>query len=168
MCKGKSTVSIKQAHDRKVNKPQFIRPRVSLSIFSTHCNWRASHSNVCMYSNDMGQRYQLDPFCKGPIIRHLEADQTQDWSTTKCHFQDLPMVLWHRCCSRRPVQGHPRVTTPEQDWYLALTARQNQMMPPRQVCWKHAVSEGNFATNCVLDFQDKCTLCQTSSSVCLT
>ncbi|GFV71949.1 uncharacterized protein TNCV_2458821 [Trichonephila clavipes] len=97
----------------------------------------------CNNSIVMAQRKQLDVFSRGRIIGRLECGRTQleiseelgitqsVISRLRQRFQDDGNVS--RCYST----GRPRVTTPNEDRYLAVTAKRNRRSTasdlPRQI-----------------------------------
>ncbi|GFV76410.1 HTH_Tnp_Tc3_2 domain-containing protein [Trichonephila clavipes] len=80
----------------------------------------------------MAQMKHLDDFLRGRIIGRLECERTQlkvseelgiaqsVTSRLLQRFQDDGNLS--RCCST----GHPLVKTPNEDWYLAVTAKRNR------------------------------------------
>ncbi|GFT83048.1 uncharacterized protein TNCV_3464911 [Trichonephila clavipes] len=80
----------------------------------------------------MAQRKQLDDFLGGRIIGRLERGHTQQEVSKELGIaQSVISRLWQRfqddgnvsrCCST----GRPRITTPNEDWYLAVTAKRNR------------------------------------------
>ncbi|GFV04261.1 transposable element Tcb1 transposase [Trichonephila clavipes] len=77
----------------------------------------------------MAQRKQLDDFLRGRIIGLLECGHTQlEVSEELGIAQSVISRLWQRLedddnVSRCYGTGHPRVTTPNEDRYLAVTAK---------------------------------------------
>ncbi|GFT98524.1 transposable element Tcb1 transposase [Trichonephila clavipes] len=80
----------------------------------------------------MAQRKHLDDFLRGRIIGRLECGRTQ-----LAVFEELGIAqsvisrLWQRLqddsnVSRCYSSGRPRVTTPNEDLYLAVTAKRNR------------------------------------------
>ncbi|GBO01237.1 ATP-binding cassette sub-family A member 3 [Araneus ventricosus] len=80
----------------------------------------------------MAQRKHLDDFLRGRIIGRLECGRTQlEVSEELGIAQSFISRLWQRFqdddnVSRRYSTGRPRVTTPNEDWYLAVTAKRNR------------------------------------------
>ncbi|KFM58151.1 hypothetical protein X975_10179, partial [Stegodyphus mimosarum] len=80
----------------------------------------------------MTQRTHLDDFLRGRIIGRLECGRTQlEVSDELGIAQRVISRLWQRFqddgnVSRRYSTGRPRVTTPNDDWYLAVTAKRNR------------------------------------------
>ncbi|GFV46186.1 HTH_Tnp_Tc3_2 domain-containing protein [Trichonephila clavipes] len=80
----------------------------------------------------MAQRKPLDYFLRGTIIGRLEC-----WRTQREVFEEHGIAqsvisrLWQRFqddgnVSRYYSTGHPRVRTPNEDWYLEVTAKRNR------------------------------------------
>ncbi|GFU92754.1 HTH_Tnp_Tc3_2 domain-containing protein [Trichonephila clavipes] len=80
----------------------------------------------------MKQRKHLDDFLRGEIIGRLECGRTQlEVSEELGIAQSVISRLWQRFQddgneSRCYSTGHPRVTTPNEDRYLAVTAKRNK------------------------------------------
>ncbi|GFY28247.1 HTH_Tnp_Tc3_2 domain-containing protein [Trichonephila clavipes] len=80
----------------------------------------------------MAQRKHLDDFLSGRIIERLECGRTQlEVSKELGIAQSVISRLWQRFqddgnVSRCYSTGRPRVTTPNEDRYLAVTARRNR------------------------------------------
>ncbi|GBM07894.1 hypothetical protein AVEN_96507-1 [Araneus ventricosus] len=80
----------------------------------------------------MAQRKHLDDFLRGRIIRRLECGRTQlEVSEELGIAQSVISRLWQRFqddgnVSRCYSSGRPRVTTPNEDRYLAVTAKRNR------------------------------------------
>ncbi|GBL89717.1 hypothetical protein AVEN_104661-1 [Araneus ventricosus] len=80
----------------------------------------------------MAQRKHLDDFLRGRIIRRLECGRTQlEVSEEIGIVQSVISRLWQRFqddgnVSRCYSTGRPRVTTPNEDRYLAVTAKRNR------------------------------------------
>ncbi|KFM62434.1 Transposable element Tcb1 transposase, partial [Stegodyphus mimosarum] len=80
----------------------------------------------------MTQRTHLDDFLRGRIIGRLECGRTQlEVSNELGIAQSVISRLWQRFqddgnVSRRYSTGRPRVTTPNEDRYLAVTAKRNR------------------------------------------
>ncbi|GBM18378.1 Transposable element Tcb2 transposase [Araneus ventricosus] len=80
----------------------------------------------------MAQRKHLDDFLRGRIIRRLECGHTQlEVSEELGIAQSIISRLWQRFqddgnVSRCYSTGRPRVTTPNEDRYLAVTAKRNR------------------------------------------
>ncbi|GBL85942.1 hypothetical protein AVEN_63247-1 [Araneus ventricosus] len=80
----------------------------------------------------MAQRKHLDDFLRGRIIGRLECGRTQlEVSEEFGIAQSVISRLWQRFqddgnVSRCYSTGRPRVTTPNEDWYLAVTAKRNR------------------------------------------
>ncbi|GFU17757.1 HTH_Tnp_Tc3_2 domain-containing protein [Trichonephila clavipes] len=78
----------------------------------------------------MAQRKHLDYFLRGRIIGRLECGCTQlEVSEEIGIAQSVISRLWQRFqddgnVSRCYSTGHPRVATPNEDWYLAVTAEE--------------------------------------------
>ncbi|GBM74805.1 hypothetical protein AVEN_141726-1 [Araneus ventricosus] len=78
----------------------------------------------------MAQRKHLDDFLRGRIIGRLECGRTQ-LSEELGIAQSVISRLWQRFqddgnVSRCYSRGRPRVTTPNEDRYLAVTAKRNR------------------------------------------
>ncbi|KFM64089.1 Transposable element Tcb1 transposase, partial [Stegodyphus mimosarum] len=86
----------------------------------------------------MTQRTHLDDVLRGRIIGRLECGRTQlEVSDELGIAQSVISRLWQRSqdddnVSRRYNTGRPRVTTPNEDQYLAVTAKRN---------WRSATSD---------------------------
>ncbi|GFV88737.1 transposable element Tcb1 transposase [Trichonephila clavipes] len=80
----------------------------------------------------MAQRKHLDDFLRGRIIGRLECGRTQlEVSEELGITQSVISRLWQRFqddgnVSRCYSTGHPRVTTPNEDRYLAVTTKRNR------------------------------------------
>ncbi|GBL84375.1 hypothetical protein AVEN_34034-1, partial [Araneus ventricosus] len=80
----------------------------------------------------MAQRKHLDDFLRGRIIGRLECGRTQlEVSEELGIAQSVISRLWQRFqddgnVSRCYSTGRPRVTTPNEDRYLAVTAKRNR------------------------------------------
>ncbi|GFW66849.1 transposable element Tcb1 transposase [Trichonephila clavipes] len=80
----------------------------------------------------MAQRKHLDDFLRGRIIGRVECGRTQlEVSEELGIAQSVISRLWQRFqddgnVSRCYSTGRPRVTTPNEDWYLAVTAKRNR------------------------------------------
>ncbi|GFW08547.1 transposable element Tcb1 transposase [Trichonephila clavipes] len=80
----------------------------------------------------MAQRKQLDDFLRGRIIGRLECGRTQlEVSEEHGIAQSFISRLWQRFqddgnVSRCYSTGHPRVTTLNEDRYLAVTDKRNR------------------------------------------
>ncbi|GBM26185.1 hypothetical protein AVEN_197004-1 [Araneus ventricosus] len=80
----------------------------------------------------MAQRKHLDDFLRGRIIGRLECGRTQlEVSKELGIAQSVISRLWQRFqddgnVSRCYSTGRPRVTTPKEDRYLAVTAKRNR------------------------------------------
>ncbi|GFV34527.1 uncharacterized protein TNCV_1448331 [Trichonephila clavipes] len=80
----------------------------------------------------MAQRKHLVDFLRGRIIGRLECGRTQlEVSEELGIAQSVISRLWQRLqdngnVSRCYSTGHPRVTTPNEDRYLAVTAKRNR------------------------------------------
>ncbi|GFV78235.1 transposable element Tcb1 transposase [Trichonephila clavipes] len=80
----------------------------------------------------MAQRKHLDDFLRGRIIGRLECGRTQlEVSEEIGSAQSVISRLWHRFqddgnVSKCTAQVTPRVTTPNEDRYLAVTAKINR------------------------------------------
>ncbi|GFU72313.1 uncharacterized protein TNCV_1136421 [Trichonephila clavipes] len=80
----------------------------------------------------MAQRRHLDDFLRGRIIGRLECGRTQlEVSEVLGIAQSVLSRLWQRFqddgnVSRCYSTGRPRVTTPNEDRYLAVTAKRNR------------------------------------------
>ncbi|GFU77674.1 HTH_Tnp_Tc3_2 domain-containing protein [Trichonephila clavipes] len=82
----------------------------------------------------MAQRKHLDDFLRGRIIERLECGRTQlEVSEELGIAQSIIFRLWQRFqddgnVSRCYSTGRPRVTTPNEDWYIyfAVTAKRNR------------------------------------------
>ncbi|KFM74239.1 Transposable element Tc1 transposase, partial [Stegodyphus mimosarum] len=74
----------------------------------------------------------LDDFSRDRIIGRLECGRTQLEVSDELRIaQSVISRLWQRFqddsnVSRRYSAGRPRVTTPNEDWYLAVTAKRNR------------------------------------------
>ncbi|GFY12151.1 transposable element Tcb1 transposase [Trichonephila clavipes] len=79
----------------------------------------------------MAQRKHLDDFLSGRIIERQECGRTQlEVSDELGIAQSVISKLWQRFqddgnVSKCYSTGRPRVTTPNEDWYLAVTAKRN-------------------------------------------
>ncbi|KFM72212.1 Transposable element Tcb1 transposase, partial [Stegodyphus mimosarum] len=80
----------------------------------------------------MTQRTHLDDFLRGRIIGRLECGRTQLEVSKELEIaQSVISRFWQRFqddanVSRRYSTGRPRVTTPNEDRYLAVTAKRNR------------------------------------------
>ncbi|GBL74941.1 hypothetical protein AVEN_64270-1 [Araneus ventricosus] len=80
----------------------------------------------------MAQRKHLDDFLRGKIIGRLECGRTQlEVSEELGIAQSVISRLWQRLqddgnVSRCYSTGRPRVTMPNEDRYLAVTAKRNR------------------------------------------
>ncbi|GFX52499.1 HTH_Tnp_Tc3_2 domain-containing protein [Trichonephila clavipes] len=80
----------------------------------------------------MAQRKHLDDFIRGRIIGRLECGRTQLEVSEELGITQMVIFrLWQRFqddgnVSRCYSTGHPRVTTPNEDRYLAVTAKRNR------------------------------------------
>ncbi|GFU26982.1 transposable element Tcb1 transposase [Trichonephila clavipes] len=80
----------------------------------------------------MTQRKHFDDFLRGRIIGRLECRRTQlEISEELGITQSVISRLWQRFqddgnVSRCYSTGHPRVTTPNKDRYLAVTSKRNR------------------------------------------
>ncbi|GFV38455.1 uncharacterized protein TNCV_4393361 [Trichonephila clavipes] len=80
----------------------------------------------------MAQRKHFDDFLRGRIIGRLECGRTQlEVSEELGIAQSVVSRLWQRFeddgnVSRCYITGRPRVTTPNDDRYLAVTAKRNR------------------------------------------
>ncbi|GFW90748.1 uncharacterized protein TNCV_2417451 [Trichonephila clavipes] len=83
----------------------------------------------------MTQRKHLDEFLRGRIIERLECGRTQlEVSEELGIAQSVISRLWQRFqddgnVSRCYSTGRSRVTTPNEDRYLAVTAKRNSIRP---------------------------------------
>ncbi|GFT59267.1 HTH_Tnp_Tc3_2 domain-containing protein [Trichonephila clavipes] len=90
---------------------------------------KAFQCNNCIV---MAQRKHLDDFLRGRIIGRLECGHTQlEVSEELGIAQSVISRLWQRFqddgnVSRCYSTGHPRVITPNEDRYLAVTAKRNR------------------------------------------
>ncbi|GFV13493.1 HTH_Tnp_Tc3_2 domain-containing protein [Trichonephila clavipes] len=79
----------------------------------------------------MAQRKHLDDFLRGRIIGRLECARTQPEESEELRIaQSVISRIWQRFqddgnVSRCYSTGRPRVTTPNEDRYLAVTAKRN-------------------------------------------
>ncbi|GFU80844.1 uncharacterized protein TNCV_3728821 [Trichonephila clavipes] len=79
----------------------------------------------------MAQRKHLDDFLRGRIVGRLECGRTQlEVSEELGIAQSVISMLWQRFqddgnVSRCYTTSYPRVTTPNEDRYLAVTAKRN-------------------------------------------
>ncbi|GBM34773.1 hypothetical protein AVEN_7828-1 [Araneus ventricosus] len=86
----------------------------------------------CNNRTVMAQRKHLDDFLRGRIIGRLECGRTQlEVSEELGIAQSVISRLWQRFqddgnVSRCYSTGRPRVTTPNEDRYLAVTAKKNR------------------------------------------
>ncbi|GFV60144.1 transposable element Tcb1 transposase [Trichonephila clavipes] len=93
------------------------------------CALKAFQCNNCIV---MAQRKHLDDFLRGRIIGGLKCGRTLlDVSEELGIAQSVISRLWQRFQddgngSRCYSTGHPRVTTPNVDRYLAVTAKRNR------------------------------------------
>ncbi|GFV68852.1 uncharacterized protein TNCV_1985171 [Trichonephila clavipes] len=77
----------------------------------------------------MAQRKHLDDFLRGRIIGRLECGRTQQEVSEELGItQSVISRLWQQFqddgnVSRCYSTGRPRVTTPNEDWYLAVAAK---------------------------------------------
>ncbi|GFT88479.1 transposable element Tcb1 transposase [Trichonephila clavipes] len=89
---------------------------------------KALKCNNCIV---MAQRKYLDDFLRGRIIGRLECGRTQlEVSEELGIAQSVISRLWQRFqddgnLSRCYSKGRPRVTTPNEDQYLEVTAKRN-------------------------------------------
>ncbi|GFX37663.1 transposable element Tcb1 transposase [Trichonephila clavipes] len=80
----------------------------------------------------MAQMKHLDDFLRARIIRRLECGRTQlEVSEELGIAQSVTSKLWKRFqddgnVSRCYSTGHPQVTTPNEDQYLAVTSKRNR------------------------------------------
>ncbi|GFW27393.1 transposable element Tcb1 transposase [Trichonephila clavipes] len=79
----------------------------------------------------MAQRKHLDDFLPGRIIGRLECGRTHlEVSEELGIAQSVISRLWQRFqdgnVSRCYSTGRPQITTPNEDWYLAVTAKRNK------------------------------------------
>ncbi|KFM73254.1 Transposable element Tcb1 transposase, partial [Stegodyphus mimosarum] len=80
----------------------------------------------------MTQRTHVDEFLRGRIIGRLECGRTQPEVSDELGIsQSVISRLWQRFqddgnVSRRYIRSRPRVTTPNADRYLAVTAKRNR------------------------------------------
>ncbi|GBM88615.1 hypothetical protein AVEN_174349-1 [Araneus ventricosus] len=75
----------------------------------------------------MAQRKHLDDFLRGRIIGRLECGRTQlEVSEELGIAQSVISRLWQPYVNRFYSTGRPRVTTPNEDRYLAVTAKRNR------------------------------------------
>ncbi|KFM57751.1 Transposable element Tc1 transposase, partial [Stegodyphus mimosarum] len=95
--------------------------------------WRLLNSAVVDHLIEiMTQRTHLDDCLRGRIIGRLECGRTQlEVSDELGIAQSVISRLWQRFqddgnVSRRYSTGRPRVTTPNEDRYLAVTAKRNR------------------------------------------
>ncbi|GFV77725.1 HTH_Tnp_Tc3_2 domain-containing protein [Trichonephila clavipes] len=78
------------------------------------------------------QRKHLDDFLRDRIIVRLECGRTQQEVSEELGIaQSVISRLWQRFqgdgnVSRCYSTGRPRVTTPNEDWYLAVTSKRNR------------------------------------------
>ncbi|GFS85478.1 HTH_Tnp_Tc3_2 domain-containing protein [Trichonephila clavipes] len=92
---------------------------------------RALKAFQCNNRIVMAQRKHLDDFLRGRIIGRLECGRTQlEVSEELGISQSVISRLWKRLqddgnVSRCYSIGRPRVTTPNEDRYLAVTAKRN-------------------------------------------
>ncbi|GFX86435.1 transposable element Tcb1 transposase [Trichonephila clavipes] len=81
----------------------------------------------------IAQRKHLDNFLRGRIIERLECGRTQlEVSEELGIAQSVISRFWQRFqddgnVSRCYSTGHPRVTMPNEDRYLAVTAKRNRL-----------------------------------------
>ncbi|GFU71523.1 transposable element Tcb1 transposase [Trichonephila clavipes] len=93
---------------------------------------RALKAFQCNNRIVMAQRKHLDDFLRGRIIGRLECGHTQLGVSEELGIaQSVISRLWQRCqddgnVSRCYSTGRPRVTTPNEDWYSAVTAKRNR------------------------------------------
>ncbi|GBM28015.1 hypothetical protein AVEN_166073-1, partial [Araneus ventricosus] len=86
----------------------------------------------CINRIVMAQRKHLDDFLRGRIIGRLECGRTQlEVSEELGIAQSVISRLWQRFqddgnVSRCYSTGRPRVTTPNEDRYFAVTAKRNR------------------------------------------
>ncbi|GFX24137.1 HTH_Tnp_Tc3_2 domain-containing protein [Trichonephila clavipes] len=80
----------------------------------------------------MAQRKHWDDFLRGRIIGRLDGGRAQlEVSEELGITQSVISRRWQRFqddgnVSRCFSTGRPRVTTPNEDWYLAVTAKRNR------------------------------------------
>ncbi|GFW71331.1 transposable element Tcb2 transposase [Trichonephila clavipes] len=92
----------------------------------------ASKAFQCNNNIVIAQRKHFDDFLRGSIIGRLEYGRTQvEVSEELGIIQSVISRLWQRFqddgnVSRCYSTGHPRVTTPNDDQYLAFTAKRNK------------------------------------------
>ncbi|GFX42764.1 uncharacterized protein TNCV_2197211 [Trichonephila clavipes] len=97
---------------------------------------------VFQYNNRivMTQTKPLDDFLRGRIIGRLECGRTQlEVSKERGIAQSVISSLWQRFqdngnVSRCYSTGRPRVTTPNEDRYLAVTAKRNRWIIATDLC----------------------------------
>ncbi|GFX23267.1 uncharacterized protein TNCV_4560491 [Trichonephila clavipes] len=88
----------------------------------------------------MSQRKHLDDFLRGRIIARLECGRTQlEVSEELGITQSVISRLWQRFQDDGNVNecystGQPRVTTPNEDRYLAVTAKRNRRSTASDPC----------------------------------
>ncbi|GFX39984.1 transposable element Tcb1 transposase [Trichonephila clavipes] len=86
----------------------------------------------CNYRIVIPQRKHLDDFLRGRIIGRLECRRTQPEVSEELGIhQSVLLRLWKRFQDYGNVRrcystGRPRVTTPNEDRYFAVTAKRNR------------------------------------------
>ncbi|GFX94161.1 HTH_Tnp_Tc3_2 domain-containing protein [Trichonephila clavipes] len=96
----------------------------------------------------MAQRKHLDHFLRGKIIEQLECRRTQlEVSEELGIAQSVISRLLQRFqndgnVSRCYTTGHPRVTTPNEDRYLAVTAKRNRRSTASDLSRQHSSATG--------------------------
>ncbi|GFT44275.1 transposable element Tcb1 transposase [Trichonephila clavipes] len=112
---------------------------IGSSYVCPKCGTSMGKKERCNNRIVMAQRKHLDDFLRGRIIRRLECGRTQlEVSEELGITQSVISRLWQRfqeyCnVSRCYSLGRPRVTTPNEDRYLAVTARSTASDLSRQL-----------------------------------
>ncbi|GFV18211.1 paired domain-containing protein [Trichonephila clavipes] len=120
----------------------------------------------------LAQRRQLNMFTKGRIVGMLESSRSQaEVSRILNVDQSVISRLWQRFqrtrdATRQPVSGRPRVTTPRQNRYLAISARRQRGSSARAQGSALTVATGIRISRQTLQETQSCwPVCQKTSSL---